>query len=296
MAFSTTPSVNAIVSAKNTAVYHTGELLPQNNLDPNDSIDELLETLRYELVEEGVTEGYALHLAGYMYSAYINKMPLMIAGACAKEIANAFSAALFSRTAGNIILIGDYSESALDTAVISDDPVIIIDNIFNPQWNQILFKVMMEKNKYFIAVTPYPEEIMIEPKGLLNYFTPLFTDLFVNNVPNQNYIGGKYNPKLLEPLKIERMKNNRLLKTVSLSELARNRMNRVISTLHEIIDSKVPEDKTLDGDVLFCVLPILILQNKTDDIDTQITRMESEGKLSKKIVTAIKDYLGIADE
>lgn len=52
----------------------------------------------------------------------------------------------------------------------------------------------------------------------------------------------------------------------------------------------------MDMEFLFCVLPILILQNKVDDIGTQIDVLEAENKLSKDVAADIRAYLGVSDE
>lgn len=295
-AFHMVPLAKDSTSEERVAVYHEGQGLPQENLDENQSVGDLMETLRSELVEEGVAERYALPLAGYMYSAYLNKMPLMIAGPCAKEIAHAFSAALFGRTAGNIVCLGDYSEDVWNQVASSADHVVIIDKIFNPAWDQLLFQTYSKQDKYLLAVTPYPEEIMIEPKGLLNYFAPLFTDVFVDCMPNQNYIGGQCNPVLVAQDPSKSTRSSVLLKNITLSGFARSRMNRVIAVSHEILEENLSRFKEMDIEFLFCVLPILILQNKVDDIDTKIGTLEAGDKLSKGVVATVRAYLGVGDE
>ena len=52
----------------------------------------------------------------------------------------------------------------------------------------------------------------------------------------------------------------------------------------------------MDIEFLFCVLPILILQNKVDDIDTKIGTLEAGDKLSKGVVATVRAYLGVGDE
>ena len=51
-----------------------------------------------------------------------------------------------------------------------------------------------------------------------------------------------------------------------------------------------------EASFFFCFLPILILQNKVDDIGTQIDVLEAENKLSKDVAADIRAYLGVSDE
>lgn len=295
-AFNTVPPIIASVGHGSGAVYHDGQCLPKENLEKNQSIEELIETLRSELMAEGVAERYALSLAGYMYAAYLNKMSLILAGPCAREIAHAFSAALFGRTAGHMVCLGDYSEAVWHQAATSNDPVILIDNMFNPVWNQILFQTYSKPDKYLLAVTPYSEELMIEPKGLLNYFTPLFTDLLVDHMPSQNYMGGRYNHDLGIQSPSKDTRHSKLLKNISLTGFVRKRINQVLDVTQQVVGDSYSEYKDMDMEFLFCVLPILILQNKVDDIGTQIDVLEAENKLSKDVAADIRAYLGVSDE
>ena len=245
-------------------------------------------------MDEGVAERYALPLAGYMYAAYLNKMPLILAGPCAREIAHAFSAALFGRTAGHMVCLGDYSETVWHQAASSNDPVILIENMFNPAWNQILFQTYSKPDKYLLAVTPYSEELMIEPKGLLNYFTPLFTGLIVDHMPSQNYMGGRYNPDLGIQIPLKDTRHSNLLKNISLTWVARKRINQVLGVTQQVLGDSPSENK--DMEFLFCICPLLILQKKVDDIDTQIDALEAENKLSKQVAADIRAYFGGSDE
>ncbi len=231
-----------------------------------------------------------------MYAAYFNRMPLVIAGPCAREIVHAFSAALFGRIAGNMVCLGDYSEAVWHQAVSSNDQVIVIDNMFNPAWNQILFQTYSKPDKYLLAVTPYSEELMIEPKGLLNYFTPLFTDLLVDHMPKQKYVGGRYNPDLKRQIPLKYARHSKLLKNISLTGLARKRINQVLDVTQKVLGKSHSEYKDMDMEFLFCILPILVLQKKVDDIDTQIDDLETDNKLSKQVAADIRAYLGDSNE
>ena len=90
------------------AAFIVGEHLPAGELERNSDWNELKETIRLELFEAGVSEKYAEGLGTYLYAAYVNHVPLLLAGPCAHDIADAFSAALFGRLAATLRLEGNY--------------------------------------------------------------------------------------------------------------------------------------------------------------------------------------------
>ena len=109
--------------------YCSGISLPEESLEKNETIQDFISTLRYELVDEGVAEKYATLLGVYLYSLYVNKMPIILAGPCAKEIANAFSASVCGRTTGTLLLQGDYSDEEFKQALSSEDRIVTINNV-----------------------------------------------------------------------------------------------------------------------------------------------------------------------
>ena len=76
----------------------------------------------------------------------------------------------------------------------------------------------------------------------------------------------------------------------------RKRINQVLDVTQQVVGDSYSEYKDMDMEFLFCVLPILILQNKVDDIGTQIDVLEAENKLSKDVAADIRAYLGVSDE
>lgn len=291
MAFVEARSMMKERGGNNTAVYRSGAALLPEDVEVGESFDELLIILYWSLKDNGVSEKYALSLAKYLCAAYINKMPLLLAGAGAREIANAFSAALFGRTAGNMVWLGDYSEEIFLEAMKSSDSIIIIDQIFNPQWNMALPKLMVQSDKYFMAVTAYTEDLLLEPKGFVHYFLPLFTDLFMQGIPQQIYQGGN-NVSLLSFVKEDRGRRPSLWKELSLSELARTRIGQVLDTFRGIFGEEESEQKLQDSEMLFCILPLLMWQDRIESLDDKLVQLRDEQCLSREAFSLIRSYLG----
>lgn len=291
MAFVEARSMMKERGGNNTAVYCSGAALLPEDVEAGESFDELLIILYWSLKDNGVSEKYALSLAKYLCAAYINKMPVLLAGAGAREIANAFSAALFGRTAGNMVWLGDYSEEIFLEAMKSSDSIIIIDQIFNPQWNMALPKLMVQSDKYFMAVTAYTEDLLLEPKGFVHYFLPLFTDLFMQGIPQQIYQGGN-NVSLLSFVKEDRGRRPSLWKELSLSELARTRIGQVLDTFRGIFGEEESEQKLQDSEMLFCILPLLMWQDRIESLDDKLVQLRDEQCLSREAFSLIRSYLG----
>lgn len=279
-------------SVENSASCYTeGTALNKEMLENNNTVGDLLMTLQYELVDEGVAEEYALWLAAYLYSAYINHVAILISGPCAKEIADALSVSLFGRTAGELVLGGNYSENVIEN-LDPDDKIVILENAFNPYWNKLFQSLHAKKDKLFIAVTPYLEDAIMEPRSMTDYFIPLYTGLFIDKSPNGNYVGGYCNPDLLAIDETTHVTNNKLLQSVTLSLFARSQISRVLNTMHQVNDNKM-----IDGDILFCILPILILQKQHSDIEEYIDALIADGAdVTTKTLGLIKEYLGKQDE
>ena len=291
MAFVEARSMMKERGGNNTAVYRSGAALLPEDVEAGESFDELLIILYWSLKDNGVSEKYALSLAKYLCAAYINKMPVLLAGAGAREIANAFSAALFGRTAGNMVWLGDYSEEIFLEAMKSSDSIIIIDQIFNPQWNMALPKLMVQSDKYFMAVTAYTEDLLLEPKGFVHYFLPLFIDLFMQGIPQQIYQGGN-NVSLLSFVKEDRGRRPSLWKELSLSELARTRIGQVLDTFRGIFGEEESEQKLQDSEMLFCILPLLMWQDRIESLDDKLVQLRDEQCLSREAFSLIRSYLG----
>lgn len=110
-------------------------------------------------------------------------------------------------------------------------------------------------HKYFIATYPYVEDVQIEPKSIYNYMLPVFTELFVEKLPNEivngNVIGGvcSDNFKEYNPGKVSNV-HNKLLMEMHTSLLIRTRMQNILSNMHDML-----QDNNADYDVIFALLP-----------------------------------------
>lgn len=63
----------------------------------------------------------------------------------------------------------------------------MIENPYNTGWTRLFTQL---SDKFLLATCPYAEELQIEPRGLLNYFVPIMTEIFVDSKPERKFVGG----------------------------------------------------------------------------------------------------------
>lgn len=276
-----------------TTVFLEGEALPMEELEPDKNWREQQNTIMYELTEAGVSEKYAAGLAAYMYAAYVNHIPLLLAGPGAREIADAFSAALFGRLAGTLRLDDDYHISAIEQLLSCEDQVIAIENPFSHSWNRYLTRFLSDKSRFYIAVNLYAEDLLIEPNGLLNYMVPLLTEFFVDKIPGREFIGGcmsndfiHYSPKQIKPW------HNKLLNDIKAGPFVRRLLQQILTDMHEIA-----QDDNADYDCIFALIPYTYTCEKTSIIKEHLLGyLQKEMRVSSELISFINTYFGEMDE
>ena len=169
-----------------TAAFVSGETQGEN-LVVLKTLDDVMEELAYNLRDAGVQEKYAKALAAYLCSAYRHHIPVLLAGPNGLGIAQAFSMTLFGKSAAILSCMGEYSEDIYDACEESDDEVVAILNPFCVGWTQRLPLFVGEISKFCFLITPYAEDLQVEPLGMLNYLLPLATEFFVDNRPTGTY-------------------------------------------------------------------------------------------------------------
>lgn len=257
-----------------------GQILPQDALTINTSWREELESVCAELPEAGVTAKFVPALAAFLYSAYLNRVPLMLMGPNGKAIADAFSAAIFGETCAQLICEGDYDHSVLQRTEESNAQIVVIDNAFNARWNYYINAYSQRSSKYLIAVNPFVEDLQIEPRGIVNYWTPVMTELFIDARPSCEFVGGKRSEDFCVYTK-ENAKpyHNKLFQELHLSSLSIKTLQQLLADLHSM-NHNIQEEY----DYLFSALPCAYVTNAMGTLRDHI-----EGK---QLASDMKDILG----
>lgn len=271
------------------AVFIEGEHLESEELELNHDWAELGDSIRLELFEAGVSEKYADGLGAFMYAAYINHVPLLLAGPCAHDIADAFSAALFGCLAATLRLEGNYSNAVVEQCLNSKEKVIAIENLFCRAWNSYLPGILADRNRFYIGIHPYSEDLAIEPNSFFNYMIPLLTEHFVDKYPTRKFGGGymmegfqHYISATPKPC------HNKLLNELRLSVLGRNMLQQILTDMHMIM-----QDDRVDYDYIFAILPCGYVYDRIDVLRTYLLKgMVKESSISSELLSYIRAYLG----
>ena len=263
--------------------------MPADNLESSKYQKELQSAIRYELLEAGVSEKHSAALAAWLYGAFVNHVPLLLCGPCGHEIADAFSAAVFGCLSATLNCDGAYSAEFAEKCDTAASTVVTIESPFSSTWWPHLPAILTTKNKFFVAVTPYAEDLQIEPQGFYNYLLPVMTELFVDKLPRRNFSGGylsddfeEYQSKKGKPLYDEFFRSARL------SLLARDRLQQMLADLHTIM-----EDSSADLDCLFALLPCAWVSGRQALLSEVVHKNGQSGiTISTDVLSQISGYLG----
>ena len=271
------------------AVFLEGEHLPIQELELNHDWIELKETIRFELFEAGVSERYAEALGAYMYAAYVNHVPLLLAGPCARDIADAFSAALFGCLAATLRLEGNYSDSIVEQCLNSQEKIIAIENLFSSVWNPYLPGIIANKNRFYIGIHPYSEDLVMEPNSFFYYMAPLLTEHFVDRHSTRRFVGGcmaegfrQYVSSGAKPYHSELFYNMRM------GIFGRNLVQQILTDMHSIL-----QDDSSDYDFIFTILPYGYVCDRIDVLRNYLFKREAkESSMSSEVLSYIRAYVG----
>lgn len=241
----------AIASAEECMCYVQGSELKSDDLEIVSTWKEMLDAIASELIEAGVESSFSLPFAAYMYAAYVNKSPLLMVGPNANAIVDAFSGAISGKMSGMLDCTGNYNAHSVKACYSSEDRIVRIVNPFNSDWIARIPDIVSNRDKFFVAVHPYAEDIQIEPKSLYSYVLPIFTELFVEKPPTGIIFGGQCTENYEDFPPVRATKNhNKLFAEMHVSLLAKTKMQVLLNNMHTMLN-----DQNLDYDVVFALLP-----------------------------------------
>lgn len=273
----------------NSECYSTGSGWKSEDMDPMHSWEDVLDLISDNLEETGVIRNFSKSLAGYLYSAYLHKVPLLLIGPNASDIADAFSASVCGRTAGKLECDQKYDANSVKQCLSSHDHIVKITNPFSSGWISHIPEIVSTSDKYFIAVYPYSEDIQIEPRSLYNYMLPMYTELFIEKAPTGNITGGE-KKKEFKNVQLQKSANlhNDLLRDMHVSMLVRGRIQTVLNQMHFMLGN---QDKSQNNgyDVLYVLYPYAMA---TMQIPCLMDYLNGD---EKKKIPISKDALALID-
>lgn len=269
-------------------LFHDGRVKDANNLEINNNWHELLSTLQAELREAGVGESSVIGLSALLYSAFINRTPVLLTGPNGRDIATAFSLAVHRRTPAVLQCIGDLVPRAVKQCEESETETVVIEQPFQHEWYNSIILLLERRQKFYIAVHPFAEDLVIEPRGLMNYCIPVLTELFIEGLPTMNYLGGHMADNFKPFASKEASKHyNKLLKALGINSLAKLNVQRTVSDMHEMMQSN-----QTDCDYLFLLYPLAYAVGEIAELKEYIDNATVESKPSAKVEELLKQYMG----
>lgn len=253
-----------------------------NNPDENSSWEETLDTFISELDSIGLTEK-TKETAAVIYSCYVNKYPVLLAGPFGEAIANALSVSINSHMVSSLDCIE--CSNLADIRKVDDESVVLVRNILNsPVKDEVLEKLAM-KDTFFIFTTPFAEDLKIESIELVNYMLPIFTENLFTKKPKCDFIGGVCTDDYEEFIpKKSRNISKKVFKGFGASNYFINRVSSLVSNANQMISNNND-----DIECYFFMYPIAFISGKERDL-----RMELENKrnMSSSIKEEILEKLG----
>lgn len=278
-------------SKENTSSGNKGEqayssgLNLEKDLEPFTLYEELIDSYKENLQEAGVANNYSFAVAAFIYSSYINRVPIFLSGPCGENIANAFSVTLCGRTAAVLDCSQDYSSVSLQMLLDSDDEIVIIKNPFSAKWINRIPELLLQGNKYYFVVSPYAEDLTIEPRSLYNYVLPVLTEVFVENISTNNFEGGYIDANFEEfEAKNTDKPCKRQFAKLSMSRMSSFRFGKVLADTYELVGRK-----SADIDFALVLFPYAFVTNQ---LEVFADILKEDASISKTLRAYILSFIG----
>jgi hypothetical protein len=261
--------------------YKQGELVDQDQLDINKSYQETIDTLSNELEEAGVAKSVCINFARFLYTIYVTRCSVILAGPNGEHIANALSVSIFGKKADIIDCSIVDNCQIFELAEKSDNAIILIKNLFNSRWRVQLAERLQNTDRQFIIIHPFIEDLAIEPRSLFSYAFPIVTETIINGKPTGFFVGGK-NKKPYQELKLtnEIMKPDPILRNLNVGYPS----GKMMSTILDAFESYWPEAKS-EVAYLFIYFSYAYITGQGEKLID-----EKLGLLPKTIQSIIKPY------
>lgn len=237
-----------------------------DELYENESWKETLDALETALGDVGISDYLARGVAAYLYAARIRRIPVLIAGAHADVIADALSTSLCGRTCGRLRCTGAFDEEVVQAALSGSDEVIRIENPLAHEWRSFLPTILANREKYWIAVHPFSEDLQLEPQGLFHYFLPICTEFLVDHAAEPHNVGGFRAENYKEFPVVEKVERSyqKLAASLSMTPLFMENMALVLTNMGEMMERT--EVVNADAAILFALLPYAYATGRLEEI------------------------------
>lgn len=251
-----------------------------DNLEGCSSWTDTFELLCDNLQLAGIGSQWTTMLSSFLYSSYLNRMPLLLAGPNAKAIADALSMTICGQKIDLLTCCGEQDAEAISGFVDSD--MAAVQNPFHPDWVSC---ISHSNNGFALWLHPFTEDLQIEPRSLYHYAYPVFTECFVDQLPSvENMDAGQemveYDEFKPDPKYRAKMGP---VKKLGLSRLMLSRLEKVLA------DAKcIGSISDTSMECLFGMLPMCVLSGKQEAL---AELLDSEKNIKSEVQAELQRYV-----
>lgn len=150
------------------------------------SYKDCLSLLESNLPYAGVLHESKRAMAAVLYSAYVNKLPLLLMGPSSKEITDTLSLSVTGSYANRLQCDGPCDIGIIREAYRSTG-ILVVTNAFGSDWMISLLQELNQAKCLIVFAHPFVEDISIEASSLYGYCCPIST---VDNLADMNGVTG----------------------------------------------------------------------------------------------------------
>lgn len=275
------PQQSGQSSPANRWTFTPGEVChSMDNMEGCNSWKDTFELLCDNLQLAGIGSQWTIMLSSFLYSAYLNRMPLLLAGPNAKAIADALSMTIYGKKVDLLKCCGEQDAAALSSFVESD--MAAVQNPFHPDW---ISCISHSNNGFALWLHPFTEDLQIEPRSLYHYAYPVFTECFVDQLPSVENMDAGQETVEYDEFKPDPKYRAKMgpVKKLGLSRLMLSRLEKVLA------DAKcIGSISDTSMECLFGMLPMCVLSDKQEAL-TEL--LDSEKNIKSEVRAELQRYV-----
>lgn len=251
-----------------------------DNLEGCSSWTDTFELLCDNLQLAGIGSQWTTMLSSFLYSSYLNRMPLLLAGPNANAIADALSMTICGQKIDLLKCCGEQDPEAISGFVESD--MVAVQNPFHPDW---VSSISHSNNGFALWLHPFTEDLQIEPRSLYHYAYPVFTECFVDQLPSVENMDAGQKTVEYDEFKPDPKYRAKMgpVKKLGLSRLMLNRLEKILA------DAKcIGSISDTSMECLFGMLPMCVLSGKQEAL-TEL--LDSEKNIKSEVRAELQRYV-----
>lgn len=269
-------------SSNESCLIKSGEVL---DIEENkvDSFDDWLEVCYENFLSVGVdADEFGDALAAIMYIACESKIPLIMSGPQSKNIADAFSLSRYGKTAAYVNCTGDFSNDVIEKIIGLPDKIVVIDNAFSITYVNQVMNLISSPDKLYILIQPFSDDLLIEPRGILNFALPLLMDIIADgNFTDNDFFKPIFSENFDFPqINVTANRSNKYLRKLALNPIIKHRIEFILGNLENMVSAEPSAALALG------VIPTAYILGQNDLVNNMVNdeRFKPETKAALKFI------------